>query len=49
VVKSLFVYFLISTVLLIIATISGPMNVLGWSIIGIHVILLVWFGYFLLR
>jgi hypothetical protein len=49
VVKSLFVYYLISTVLLIIGVISGLMNALGWGVVGIHLVLLVWFGYFLLK
>jgi hypothetical protein len=49
VVKSLFVYYLISTALLVIGVASGMMNTLGWSVVGIHLVLLVWFGYFLLK
>jgi hypothetical protein len=49
VVVSLFVYYLVSTLLLVIAELSGMMNAMGWGVIGIHVVLLVWFGYFLLK
>ncbi len=49
VVNSLFVYYLISTILLVIAEIGGQMNAMGWSVVGLHVILLVWFGYFLIK
>ena len=43
---SLFVYYLISTVLLLLTVLAGLMNVLGWIVISIHLILLIWFGYF---
>ena len=46
VVYSLFAYYLISTVLLLLTEFSGLMNVLGWIVISIHLILLIWFGYF---
>jgi hypothetical protein len=36
-------------VLLLIAQLAGQMNTLGWSVVGIHVVLLVWFGYFLTK
>ena len=49
VVYSLFAYYLVSTVLLVIAEAAGQMNVLGWSVVGIHLILLLWFGYFLVK
>ena len=49
VVYSMFVYFLASTALLVIAQLSGQMNALGWSVVSIHVVFLVWFGYFLVK
>ena len=44
VVYSLFAYYLISTVLLLQTEFAGLMNVLGWIVISIHLILLIWFG-----
>ena len=49
VVNSMFAYFLVSTVLLVIAQLAGQMNALGWSVVGIHLVLLVWFGYFIVK
>jgi hypothetical protein len=49
VVYNLFAYYLVSTILLVITQLAGLMNTLGWSVIGIHVILLGWFGYFLVK
>ena len=49
VVYSMFVYFLVSTLLLVIAQLAGQMNALGWSVVSIHVVFLVWFGYFLVK
>ena len=49
VVFSLFAYFLLSTILLIYTVLAGFMNGLGWIVIAIHLILLVWFGYFLVK
>jgi hypothetical protein len=49
VVNSLFTYYLVSTVLLVIAQTAGQMNVLGWSVVGLHLVLLLWFGYFLAK
>ena len=47
VIYSSFAYFLVSTVLLVIAQLAGQMNALGWSVVFKQVVLLVWFGYFL--
>jgi hypothetical protein len=49
VVNSLFVYYTASTVLLVLAQTAGQMNVLGWSVIGIHGVFLLWFGYFIVK
>ena len=49
VVKSLFVYYLVSTILLLITELRGQMNAMGWSVVILHVVLTVWFGYFLVK
>jgi hypothetical protein len=49
VVYSLFAYYLVSTVLLVIAQLAGQMNAMGWGVIGLHVVFLVWFGYFVVK
>jgi hypothetical protein len=49
VVYSLFAYYVVSTVLLVITQLAGLMNALGWIVVGIHVVLLVWFGYFIVK
>lgn len=49
VIYSLFAYYLVSTVPLLIAELKGQMNILGWSVIGIHGVLLLWFGYHLMK
>ena len=46
---SLFAYYLVSAVLLVITQMAGLMNALGWSTIGVHVALLVWFGYYIVK
>jgi hypothetical protein len=49
VVTSMFVYYSISTFLLFITQVSGQMNALGWSVVSLHFILTVWFGYYLVK
>lgn len=44
-----FVFLLISTVLLVITQVTALMNSLGWVIVGEHIVLLIWFGYFLVK
>jgi len=46
---SMFAYYLVSTILLVMTQLAGLMNALGWIVIGIHVVLLVWFGYFIVK
>lgn len=48
-VRTLFVYFLVSTVLVVIAQLGGLMNSLGWIIVGLHVVFTIWFGAFLTK
>jgi len=49
VVNSLFVYYLVSGILLLITQLRGQMNPLGWSVVALHLVLFLWFGYFLVR
>jgi len=44
VVRSLFAYWLFSSVFLIMAQLAGIFNVMGWSTILLHVGFLIWYG-----
>ena len=46
-VRTLFVYYLVSTVLIVIAQLGGLMNASGWAIVGLHVAFTIWFGAYL--
>lgn len=46
-VKTLFVYYLISTILLLMIQLTGQMNALGWSVVILHGGFTFWFGYYL--
>jgi hypothetical protein len=43
-IRSLFVYWLISTVFMIIAQLGGIFNTMGWSTIILHLGFLIWYG-----
>lgn len=45
----IFIYLLASTIILLITQINGLMNAMGWSIVILHVVFLIWFGYYLLN
>lgn len=47
IIDCLLVYYPLSAVVLLMAQLAGQMNILGWSVIAIHVVLFIWFGYFL--
>jgi hypothetical protein len=49
VVNSLFVYYLVSGILLLMTQLRGQMNAMGWGVVVLHVVLTVWFGYFLVK
>ena len=49
VVYCVFTYLLLSTILLLITQLKGMMNPLGWGIVMIHFIFMVWFGYYLIN
>lgn len=44
-----FTYLLLSTIILLINQLKGLMNPLGWGIVMIHFIFMVWFGYYLIN
>ncbi len=43
---SLLPYYLACPIVLAMAQLAGMMNAMGWSLVGVHVILLVWVGYY---
>ena len=44
-----FTYLLLSTIILLTTQLKGLMNSLGWGIVIIHFIFMVWFGYYLVN
>jgi hypothetical protein len=49
VVYSIFIYLLLSTTILLITQIKGLMNSMGWGIVILHLVFMLWFGYYLLK
>ena len=49
VIYSLFVFYLVTTIILLLTEFAGLMNALGWIVVSIHLILLIWFGYFVIK
>lgn len=49
VVYSVFIYLLASTIILLITQINGLMNAMGWSIVILHFVFMLWFGYYLIK
>lgn len=49
VVKSMFIYYVASGVLLLLTQLQGQMNSLGWSVVVLHLLFTLWFGYFLIK
>jgi hypothetical protein len=48
VVYSIFIYLLLSTILLLVTQLNGLMNAMGWGIVILHLAFMIWFGYYLL-
>ena len=44
-----FTYLLLSTIILLITQLEGLMNPLGWGIVMIHFVFMVWFGYYIIN
>jgi len=49
VVYSIFIYLLLSTILLLITQLKGLMNNMGWGIVILHLSFMIWFGYYLIK
>jgi len=49
VVYSIFIYLLLSTILLLITQLNGLMNSMGWGIVILHLTFMLWFGYYLVN
>jgi hypothetical protein len=49
VIYCVFIYLLASTVVLLITQIKGVMNAMGWGIVILHLVFMLWFGYYLLK
>jgi len=49
VVYCIFIYLLASTIILLITQIKGLMNAMGWSIVFLHLVFLLWSGYYLIK
>lgn len=49
VVISMFIYYIASTIILLITQLNGQMNTMGWSVVGLHLLFTLWFGYFLVK
>jgi hypothetical protein len=44
-----FIYLLASTIVLLISQLKGLMNAMGWGIVILHLVFMLWFGYYLLN
>lgn len=49
VVYCIFTYLLLSTILLLITQLKGLMNTMGWGIVILHFVFMLWFGYYLIN
>jgi len=49
VVSCIFTYLLLSTILLLITQLKGLMNPMGWGIVILHFVFMIWFGYYLIN
>jgi len=49
VVYCIFIYLLASTIILLITQLNGLMNTMGWSIVILHLVFMLWFGYYLIK
>jgi hypothetical protein len=49
VVYCIFTYLLLSTIILLITQLKGLMNSMGWGIVILHFVFMLWFGYYLIK
>jgi len=47
VVRSMFVYYLLSSIVLLQTQLAGKMNAMGWSVVVLHLVFTLWFGFYL--
>ena len=48
-VYTLLTYYFLSGIVLAITQTAGLMNSLGWAIVGLHLIFVIWFGYYSIK
>ena len=48
-VRSLFLYYLISTNFIVLSQLAGLLNILGWSMVVMHAGFLIWYGVYTFR
>jgi hypothetical protein len=49
VVYCIFTYLLASTIILLLTQLKGLMNPMGWGIVVLHFVFMLWFGYYLIN
>jgi len=49
VVYCIFTYLLVSTIILLITQLKGLMNPMGWGIVILHFMFMLWFGYYIIK
>ena len=49
VVATMFTYFALSTIFMVLAQLSRVLNVMGWGNVVLHLVLAVWFGFYLFK
>ncbi len=45
-VRSLFLYYIISTIFIVLGQLAGLFNIMGWSMVVMHAGFLIWYGTF---
>jgi hypothetical protein len=45
----IFTYYIASAIILLITQINGLMNGMGWSIVVLHIVFVLWSGYYLIK
>ena len=48
-IRTMFTYWLVSTVILILAQLAGVLNVMGWSTVILHLGFVIWYGVYAFR
>jgi hypothetical protein len=45
----IFTYYITSAIILLITQIKGLMNGMGWSVVVLHIVFMLWSGYYLIK